>query len=121
MTHCLIVDDSDVVRKVARRIFERMNFEVSEAENGHEAVERCKSKTPDLVLLDWQMPVMSGLEFLGALRLAKLEKRPFIIYCTTENDPADIARAITAGADEFVLKPFNRESIEAKLTEVGLV
>lgn len=121
MTHCLVVDDSDVVRKVARRIFERMNFEVSEAENGHEAVERCKSSVPDVVLLDWQMPVMGGLEFLGALRLAKLEKKPFVIYCATENDPQEIARAITAGADEYLLKPFNRESIETKLTEVGLL
>ena len=120
MKHCLVVDDSEVIRKVARRILKTMNFEVSEAENGQEAIERCQMRTPDAILLDWQMPVMSGVEFLGSLRLANLAKRPFVIYCTTENDPSDIARAFAAGADEYILKPFDREAIEAKMTDAGL-
>ncbi|MFM9940645.1 MAG: response regulator [Hyphomicrobiaceae bacterium] len=120
MKHCLVVDDSDVIRKVARRILETMNFEVTEAENGQEGVERCKAQMPDMVLLDWQMPVMSGLEFLGALRLANLERKPFVVYCTTENDPVEISKAIAAGADEYMLKPFDREAIEAKLALAGL-
>ena len=120
MKHCLVVDDSDVIRKVARRILETMNFEVSEAENGQEAIERCKSRAPDAILLDWHMPVMGGFEFLGALRLSNLERKPFVLYCTTENDPAELTRAFAAGADDYVLKPFDRESIESKLANAGL-
>jgi two-component system, chemotaxis family, chemotaxis protein CheY len=120
MKHCLVVDDSEVIRKVARRVLETMQFEVSEAENGEEALLRCQSHTPDAILLDWQMPVMNGLEFLGSMRLANLAKKPFVIYCTTENDPSDIARAFAAGANEYILKPFDRETIEAKLMDGGL-
>jgi len=120
MKHCLVVDDSDVIRKVARRILESMDFAVAEASNGPEAIERCQQQTPDAILLDWQMPLMSGLEFLGSLRLAKLDRKPFVIYCTTENDPSDLARAFAAGADDYLLKPYDRESIEAKLIDGGL-
>jgi two-component system chemotaxis response regulator CheY len=120
MKNCLVVDDSDVIRKVARRILESMNFQCTEAENGQEGVERCKASVPDMVLLDWNMPVMSGLEFLGALRLANLDRKPFVVYCTTENDPVDISKAIAAGADDYMLKPFDREAIESKVMAAGL-
>ena len=119
MKHCLVVDDSDVIRKVTRSILESMSLEVSEAENGEEAIGRCHMSTPDAILLDWQMPVMSGIEFLGALRLANLPKKPYILYCTTENDPSDLARAFAAGADDYLLKPFDREALEAKLADAG--
>lgn len=115
MKHCLVVDDSDVVRKVARRILETMGYEVSTAENGQEAVERCVARMPDVIVLDWHMPVMSGLEFLGALRLATKAPRPYILYAITENDPAEIARAIAGGAQDYILKPFDRKSLEDKL------
>ncbi len=120
MKHCLVVDDSDVIRKVARRILETMNFETSEAENGQEALERCQSRMPDAILLDWQMPVMGGVEFLGALNLLGNAKKPYVLYCTTENDPADISRAMAAGASEYILKPFNRDAIEGKFVDAGL-
>ena len=119
MKHCLVVDDSEVIRKVARRILESMHFEISEAETGQQAIEMCKASTPDAILLDWMMPVMSGVEFLGALRLANLEKRPYIIYATTENDQSELTRAFTAGADDYVLKPFDRASLVAKFTDAG--
>ena len=121
MKHCLIVDDSEVIRKVARRILETMNLEVSEAANGQEAVERCMTRMPDAVLVDWQMPVMSGLEFLGALRLAAKGQRPYIFYCTTENDPIELSRAFNGGADDYILKPFDRASLESKLQSAGIV
>jgi two-component system chemotaxis response regulator CheY len=121
MRHCLVVDDSEVIRKVARRILESLDFEVSEAENGQEAVERCIQHAPDVVLLDWQMPVMNGLEFLGALRLAAKGARPRIFYCLTENDPAEISRAFVGGADDYILKPYDRGSLSAKLSTAGLV
>ncbi len=121
MNHCLVVDDSEVIRKVARRILEGLHFEISEAENGQQAIEMCKTRMPDAILLDWMMPNMSGVEFLGALRLANLEKRPFVIYATTENDQSDLTLAFTAGADDYILKPFDTQSLKDKFTEVGLM
>jgi two-component system chemotaxis response regulator CheY len=121
MTHCLVVDDSDIIRKVARRILESNGLEITEATNGQEAVERCLERMPDVVLLDWQMPVMNGLEFLGALRLAKRQPRPYIVYCMTENDPTEIDRAIIGGADDVLLKPFDRASLEDKLASAGVL
>jgi len=121
MKHCLVVDDSKVIRKVARHILESMSIEVTEAENGRVAVERCVARMPDAILLDWRMPVMSGLEFIGALRLATKGDRPHIIYCTTEHDPAEISRAFMGGADDYLLKPFDRETLTAKLTAARLI
>ncbi len=120
MNHCLVIDDSEVIRKVARKVLEGMHFEVSEAESGQQAIAMCKKRTPDTILLDWIMPGMSGVEFLGALRLANLAKRPFVIYATTENDQSDLTLAFTAGADDYILKPFDSQSLKAKFLEAGL-
>ncbi len=120
MKHCLVVDDSEVIRKVARRILETCNFDVREAENGEQAIAACQMRLPDAILLDWNMPVMGGMEFLGALRLANLRHKPYVIYCTTENDPVDIARAFAAGADDYLLKPFDRDALVDKMTDAGL-
>ena len=121
MKHCLVIDDSDVVRKVARRILESRGIEVSEASAGAEAIEQCIDRMPDAVIVDWQMPEMSGLEFLGALRLSTRQPRPYIFYCTTENDPAELTRAFAGGANNYILKPFDRGSLEEKFVEAGLL
>jgi two-component system chemotaxis response regulator CheY len=118
--HCLVVDDSDVIRKVARHLLGDMAFETSEAENGQEALERCNQRMPDAVIVDWHMPVMSGMEFISSLRMQTDGAKPVIFYCTTENDPVDIARAMAAGANEFILKPFDRDTIRGKLANAGL-
>lgn len=121
MKRCLVVDDSSVIRKVARHILESMRYEVTEAENGREAFDACQSATPpDVVLLDWHLPVMSAMEFLSALRLAHCARRPFIVYCTTENDPSDIARAFSAGADDYLMKPFDRASLIDKFAAIAV-
>jgi len=120
MKTCLVVDDSKVIRKVARHILETLEFNVEEAADGQEALERCQEKQPDVVLLDWNMPVMSGMEFLRAIGQATLPRRPKIVFCTTENGIAHIRAAIEAGADEYVMKPFDRETLESKLQIVGL-
>jgi len=117
---CLIVDDSKVIRKVARHILETLEFTVSEAGDGREALDACHTAVPDVVLLDWNMPVMSGMEFLRALGDSGLSPRPKIVFCTTENGTAHIRAAIEAGADEYVMKPFDRETLEAKLQLVGM-
>ncbi|QKS00880.1 response regulator [Sphingomonas sp. CL5.1] len=121
MKSCLVVDDSKVIRKVARHILEGMDFAVAEASDGREALDHCMTTTPDVILLDWNMPVMSGMEFLRALRETALESRPKVVFCTTENGTAHIRAAIDAGADEYVMKPFDREALASKLQIVGVV
>ena len=120
MKTCLVVDDSKVIRKVARHILETLEFNVEEAGDGAEALTRCEARMPDVVLLDWNMPVMSGMEFLGALRRSGLPHQPKVVFCTTENDMAHIRAAIEAGADEYVMKPFDRETLHGKLQIVGV-
>ena len=119
MKTCLVVDDSKVIRKVARHILETLDFAVSEAGDGREALESCIASPPDVILLDWNMPVMSGMDFLRALRDTNLGSRPKVVFCTTENGMAYIRAAIDAGADEYVMKPFDRDTLHSKLQIVG--
>lgn len=118
---CLVVDDSRVVRKVARRIAEDLGFNCQEAEDGQKAYESCKQSMPDAVLLDWNMPVMSGLEFVEKLRQLPNGNHPKVVFCTTENDTKHLKRALDAGADEYIMKPFDNEIIESKMIIVGLI
>ncbi|MDX1402289.1 MAG: response regulator [Kiloniellales bacterium] len=121
MRSCLIVDDSKVVRMVAKKILESLNFATFEAEDGQKALEACQRQMPDVVLLDWNMPVMSGLEFLVALRAMREVEQPAVVFCTTENDIEHIQKAIEAGANEYIMKPFDSDIIESKLLQVGLL
>ncbi len=116
---CLLVDDSRMIRKVARRIVSDAGYAIDEAENGQEALDKCKIAMPDLILLDWDMPIMSGLEFLAAVRKVPTIKRPKIVFCTTKSDVFDIHKAIDYGADEYVTKPFDEASLTAKLKKIG--
>ena len=118
---CLVVDDSRVVRKVARRIVEDIGFECDEAEDGQKAYEFCQGEMPDAILLDWNMPVMSGIEFLEKLREMDNGDTPKVVFCTTENDMNHIQRAIQAGANEYIMKPFDSEIIESKFSQIGLL
>jgi two-component system chemotaxis response regulator CheY len=121
MKTCLVVDDSSVIRKVARRILEGLEFEIIEAEDGEQALAACREHLPTAVLLDWNIPKMDGYEFLRSLRRLPGGDGPKIVFCTTENDVAQIARALHAGANEYIMKPFDREIVEAKFQEVGLI
>jgi two-component system chemotaxis response regulator CheY len=121
MKHCLVVDDSRVIRKVACRILADLAFETEEAADGEAALESCRRKMPDVILLDWQIPNMDGAEFLRTLRGQQGGNNPVVVFCTTENDLAHITEALSAGADEYIMKPFDRGIIEAKFAEVGLV
>lgn len=121
MKYCLVVDDSTVIRKVARRILEKMEFEIGEAEDGEQAVLSCTNRMPDAILLDWNMPNMDGFEFLTRLRRMSGGEHPKVVFCTTENDVAHISKAMGSGADEYVMKPFDQDIIASKFEEVGLV
>ncbi len=119
MKTCLVVDDSKVIRKVARHILEALGFTVHEAADGREALDFCESEMPGVVLLDWNMPVMSGIDFLVALRAMEKGSAPKVVFCTTENGMGHIQAAVDAGADEYVMKPFDRETLQSKLQLVG--
>ena len=121
MKSCLVVDDSKVVRMVARKILEGLNFQIFEADNGQAAMDQCAKEMPDAILLDWNMPVMSGIDFLRELRKMDGGQTPIVVFCTTENDIQHIQEAISAGANEYIMKPFDRDIIEAKFHEVGLI
>ena len=121
MKSCLIVDDSRVVRKVARRILEDLHFVIEEAADGKIAIEACRRAMPDVVLLDWNMPVMNGIEFLRQLRRSPGGADPVVVFCTTENDVQHIQEAIVAGANEYIMKPFDSDILHAKLVQVGLL
>ena len=121
MKSCLIVDDSRVVRKVARRIAEDLGFECHEAEDGQIAYDACQANMPDAILLDWNMPNVSGIEFLEMLRAMPNGDSPTVVFCTTENDMSHIQRAIQTGANEYIMKPFDSEIIESKFKQVGLL
>ena len=121
MKTCLVVDDSSIVRKIARRILEEMSFNVVEAEDGVDALVICKKGMPEAILLDWNMPVIDGYQFLGHLRRMPGGETPKVVFCTTETGVEHISRAIEGGANEYIMKPFDKGIVAAKFEEVGLI
>jgi len=121
MKSCLIVDDSKVIRMVAKKILQELSFETVEAEDGQIALDICIKKLPDAILLDWNMPNMNGIDFLRELRKLPGGQTPVVVFCTTENDIEHIQEAISAGANEYIMKPFDSEIMQAKFSQVGLL
>jgi two-component system, chemotaxis family, chemotaxis protein CheY len=120
MKQFLVVDDSPVIRKIAKRILEGMHFHTAEAEDGQLGLEACSFLMPDCILLDSNMPNVDGYGFLRELRRMPGGAKPKVIFCTTENDLGQIAKAMHAGADEFMMKPFDKQIMQLKLEEIGL-
>ncbi len=121
LKHCLVVDDSRVIRKVACRILEQLNFEADEAEDVASALDACRTRMPDAILLDGQLPQMGGIEFLRSLRRERGGERPIVLLYTTENDILRISEAMGAGANEYMMKPFDSAILKDKLMQVGLL
>ncbi|HAX91520.1 MAG TPA: two-component system response regulator [Rhodospirillaceae bacterium] len=121
MKSCLIVDDSRVIRKVARQIFESLDFSCEEAEHGQFALQACQKKMPDVILLDWNMPVMDGMDFLLALRKMPNGGESVVVFCTTENDIKHIQQAMANGANEYIMKPFDADIVRSKLSQLGVI
>jgi two-component system chemotaxis response regulator CheY len=121
MKHCLIVDDSNSIRKVARRILEEVNVRASEAESRSDALDLCGDEMPDCVLVDWMMPDGDVMKFLTTLRGMPGGDKPKVIYLTSENDEVNLARAMRSGADAHLMKPFDREAFLRPLVETGVV
>jgi two-component system chemotaxis response regulator CheY len=118
---CLVVDDSRVVRKVARRILEDLGFGVAEAGDGAEALAWVRKAPPDVILLDWHMPGMDGLEFLRQLRREPEGQAPKVVFCSVENDLDRIREALASGADEYIMKPFDGDIVASKLAMAGVL
>ena len=102
-------------------MIESFGFRVTEAENGEEALARCKADMPGLVLIDWDMPVMTGIQFVTQLRAMPAAHRPKVVFCTSRSQTQDIFKGIEAGADEYVTKPFTEASLRAKLERIGAI
>jgi len=116
MKKALVVDDSKAIRQIERKYLEELGFEVLEAENGKEALEVLKEH-PDisLILLDWHMPLMNGYEFLKTLRANPQHQEIKVMMVTTENQQKSVIEAIMAGANEYLMKPFDKEMLETKI------
>jgi two-component system chemotaxis response regulator CheY len=117
----LVVDDSRVIRRVTCRLFEELKFQAEEAPDASSALDACQHKMPDLILLDCTLPSMSCVEFLQRLRNQSGGMWPVILFSTTENDISHITEAVGSGANDYIMKPFDRELLQAKLMEVGLL
>lgn len=121
MTTCLIVDDSSVVRKLASKLLKEIGFDCTEAADGDQAVELCRDKLPDVMLLDWNMPVMNGIEAMKTFRAFPGGHDVKVIFISTYSDMAHVEEAMKAGADEYIVKPFDRDVLKSKLRAVGIL
>ena len=119
MTTCMVVDDSRVIRKLASKMLGDLGMMTFEAENGAVAYEMCSASMPDVILLDWNMPVLDGMEFLKKLRSTNFARQPKVLFCTTESEFSKIAQALTEGADEYIMKPFDEDILASKLRLIG--
>ncbi len=117
---CMIVDDSKAIRRVISGMLSKLNYSVLEAEDGACALDQYKEKHPDIILLDWNMPGMDGLECLKQLRAMHEANRPIVVMCTTENTMPKIVAAMGEGADEYIMKPFDIDILKNKLEQLGL-
>ena len=116
----LVVDDSSTMRKVLKSILAGAGFEVLEAKGGPEALDWLKQNRAELALFDWNMPDMTGIELLALVRAERAHDAMKIMMVTTESDLTEVERALHVGANEYVMKPFTRDSILDKLRILGL-
>lgn len=119
----MVIDDSRAMRLILARIAGQLGFDVIQAGNGREALDRLEEleHTPELALVDWNMPEMNGLEFILAVRKEPRYKSMTLMMVTTESEQGQIVRALAAGAHEYVIKPFTPDAIVEKLALLGLV
>lgn len=118
----LVIDDSRVARMALSRILVELGFEIEEAENGEQAISVLNSHGPfDVAMVDWNMPVMNGYEFVQKVRTNSQYSSMQLVMVTTENESGQVLKALTAGANEYVMKPFTDEMIVEKIEMLGLL
>ncbi len=118
---CLILDDSRLVRAIARAMLESLGMTVLEAADARDALVQCAVTPPDMVLVDWNMPDMNGLEFISALRNSASHPQPHILLCSTEKRLGAVRGALRLGADSYILKPFDKQRLAHRLRRFGFV
>ena len=120
--YALVIDDSRAMRRIVGKIVSRLGFEVLEAENGVEGLTQLEANSSEIevVLVDWNMPVMNGLDFVKQVRANQEFEKHKLVMVTTETEPTQMARALMAGVDEFVMKPFTEEILVEKLKLIGV-
>lgn len=119
----LVIDDSRTMRSIVGRIVAQLGFDVIEAADGQAALDvlEAADKLPDLALIDWNMPVLDGLEFVHRVRAREEWRGISLVMVTTEGEQSQVVRALAAGAHDYIIKPFTPDAIEDKLQWLGLV
>ncbi|WP_152615745.1 PP2C family protein-serine/threonine phosphatase [Leisingera sp. ANG-M1] len=112
----LVVDDSRLQRRILVASLKKWGFEVVEAESGEAAMEICRAETPDLILSDWMMPGMNGLEFCRAFRDSSSEDYAYFILLTSKSEKNEVAEGLDAGADDFLTKPVSSDELRARIS-----
>lgn len=119
--HALIIDDSRAMRRILARIMKPLGFDIVEAANGQEGLDRLnETDDVEVILVDWNMPVMNGVEFVKTVRAVDQYRSTKIVMVTTETETAQMVRALMAGVDEFVMKPFTAEILVSRLRHIGV-
>ncbi|MBY0422234.1 MAG: response regulator, partial [Parvularculaceae bacterium] len=121
MKTCLVVEDSPLIREITARLLRDLGFSPREASRAIEGVAECKHATPDIVLLDWDLPNMEALDFLKGVAELAPEQRPIIILCATEYDQQQFTLARAAGAAHVLMKPYDSHAVAEKFAEIGLI
>ncbi len=118
---CIVVDDSQTIRMLLVKIMENFGFNVIEAESGEEALELCRRENPNLIISDWRLPLMDGIDVLYKIRGDRRLSQPKFMFCATMSDIDNIRMALDGGADDFIMRPFDEEIIGSKLAILGLL
>lgn len=119
--NALVIDDSRVVRSILRHMLGELGFQVQEASNGREGIDALgRGSAPDVVFVDWNMPVMNGLEFVCAVRSDASRAELPLVMVTTESEMESVSKALEVGASEYIMKPFDRDIVREKLQILGI-
>jgi len=121
MASCVIADDSKIMRMLLSKIMDNFGYVVSEAENGEDLIEQCALDMPDLIICDWHLPLIEGIDVLHKIRSNKDCKQPIFLFCSHINDVSVIRQALAAGADDFIMRPFDEDIIASKLKIVKIL
>lgn len=121
MLRCIIADDSKIMRMLLRKIMENFNFEVDEAEDGEEVIELHTQTPADLIISDWNLSSMDGIDVLYKIRADRKIKQPRFVFCSYVKDAEIIKQALDGGADDFIMRPFDEDIIASKLAIMKLL
>ena len=121
MPSCIVADDSKIMRMLISKIMENFGYSVDEAENGEDVLEQCAKNMPDLVICDWELPLIDGIDVLLKIRTDKKVKQPVFIFCSYKKDTQIIEQAHNAGADDFIMRPFDDDIIASKLRIIKIL